>query len=143
MRGEGDPRRQCFAEGHVDGSPSAQQVVVANGDVATAIEQLRRRRPRHHVDGAAGGVLPEQRALRPAQHLDALDVEEVRVQRERRSDVDAIHVVGDGRIGDGVLVGLVANAADGNDGLEALVLGNRDTGRHGAQVHEREDVADV
>ena len=135
------PQRRIVAERHVQRRPGANQIVVAEGHVRRAEEETRLRRCRNDVHRPAGGILPEQRALRPAQHLHALDIEEVVVQGERRGDVDAVQVVGDGRIGDGVLIRFVADAANGNDGLEALVLGHRDA-RHGRpEIHEREDVA--
>jgi hypothetical protein len=46
------------------------------------------------VDDAAGGIAPEQRALRAAQHLDALDVEELQGQATHRRLVDVIHIDG-------------------------------------------------
>src|SRR6185295_20234608 len=44
------------------------------------------------VDGAAGGVAPEQGVLRSAQHLDALHVEQPERARVRRVHGDVVHV---------------------------------------------------
>ncbi len=53
---------------------------------------------RRHVDGASGRVLAEERALRAAQHLDALDVEEVERRRRRPRVEDAVDVQADARL---------------------------------------------
>ena len=143
MRGRRGAQRQVVAKGHVQRCPGADQVVVAKRHVGGAEKDRRLRRGGDDVHRPAGGVLPEQRPLRPAQHLHPLDVEKVVVQREGRSDVDAVQVIGDGRIGDGVLVRLVADAANGDDRLEAFVLGHRDPRQRRSEVHERENVAGV
>src|SRR5690606_31777709 len=52
----------------------------------------------HDVDRATRRVTTEQRALRALQHFDALDVEEVLIERGGRHDDDAIDVRGDGLI---------------------------------------------
>ena len=50
---------------------------------------------RRQVDRAAGGVAAVERALRPAQHLDLLEIEEPRALRERRADIDAVDIDAD------------------------------------------------
>ena len=71
------------------------------------------RRVRDHVHQAGGGIAAVQRALRPAQHFDAVDVEEVGGLAGRARDVHAVLHEGGRRI---ALVGgvVVADAADGH-----------------------------
>ena len=47
---------------------------------------------RHVLDGAADGVAAVQRALGPAQHLDALDVEDVEHRALGAGDIDVVHI---------------------------------------------------
>jgi hypothetical protein len=47
------------------------------------------------VDRAGGGVLAVERALRAAQHLDLLDVEEVEHCRGGPREIDIVHVDAD------------------------------------------------
>ena len=50
---------------------------------------------RGHVDGASGRVLAKQRALRSAQHLDPLDVQQIERGRGGAREVDAVDVQAD------------------------------------------------
>jgi len=69
---------------------------------------LRRRVLQHHVDGAARRIAPEQRPLRTAQHLDALDVEQREVVGVLPRHVDTVDIGADRRVegGDGLVVAL-------------------------------------
>ena len=51
--------------------------------------------------GAADGVAAEQRALRPAQHFQPLDIHDVENGAHRAGDVDAVHVETHARLGGG------------------------------------------
>jgi hypothetical protein len=53
---------------------------------------------RGHVDRAARGVAPEQRALRAAQHLDALEVGDVEHGADRLAHEHAVDVEADLRV---------------------------------------------
>ena len=139
--GNGGPQGRGVAQREIHRCPGPHQAVVAHGDVGLAGKGFGIRGLGDHIDGAAGGVLTEQSALRAAQHLDLLHIQKIRVQRKRRRHIDAIQMVGHGGVGNGVLIGLIAHAANGNDGLETLVLGDRHPGGDAAQVHERDDVA--
>src|SRR5690606_22447802 len=53
---------------------------------------------RNHADRTAEAVLAEERALRAAQHLDALDVHQVEGRTEERAVVDVVDVYADARL---------------------------------------------
>ena len=59
------------------------------------------------------------------------------MQCKRRGHIDAIEVVGDRWVGDRILVSFVANAADRDNRLEALVLGDIYPGCDCAEVNKR------
>jgi hypothetical protein len=60
--------------------------------------ELARRVLGNEVDGAADGVPPEQRALRPAQDLDLLQVGEVENLAASAGDIDAIDIEADAAV---------------------------------------------
>jgi hypothetical protein len=66
---------RAVAEGHVDHGLEAPHVVIADGALDIAFEPAGRLLG-YEEDGAARGIAAEQRALRPLQHLDILQVEE-------------------------------------------------------------------
>jgi hypothetical protein len=95
---EGEARRHLVIDdGGVEHALGAQIAAIAAGDLAEivflhlGIVGDDRDRPAHHI-------APEQRALRPAQHLDALDIVEVGVQVVVEDVVDVIHEIGDRRV---------------------------------------------
>ena len=103
---------QHVVDGHVDHAFEVAQVVVAQRGVDLALEPIFRL-VGDEVDGTCGGVSPVQRALRPAQHLDALQVEERGTGRLRAAEVDPVNLEGGGRVAH--LGGVAADdAADGN-----------------------------
>jgi hypothetical protein len=63
--------------------------------------------PREHADRAAGAVTAEERALRAAQHLDALNVDQAHDGARRARHEDVVDVVADA-----ALAGGAAAAAD-------------------------------
>ena len=71
------------------------QVAVVQLEVGSRREA---RLARRDVDGAGRGVLAEQRALRSAQHLDLIDVEEVERRRRRPRVEHAVDVEADARL---------------------------------------------
>ena len=71
---------------------------------------------RHDADHAGRGVLTEQRALRAAQHLDALHIDEVADGAGRARAVDAVDEHTDRGL-DARVVGAVAEAADDEVGV--------------------------
>ena len=73
----GDPALDHIAERHIDGA--AQAVFIAVAGIATFQEtaEIRARALGNDVDDAGRGVLAEQRALRAAQHFQAVDVDQV------------------------------------------------------------------
>ncbi len=75
IRNARDAQRGLFAERQVDRALALQLAVVAGLEFDIAAELADLRLLRQHVDGAARGIAAVQRALRPAQHFDALDVE--------------------------------------------------------------------
>ena len=70
---------------------------------------------RHHVHGTGGGVLAEQRALRAAQDLDALDVEQIAERLPRTAPIDAVDESAHG----GLEADVVAGRADAADAQRA------------------------
>ena len=75
--------------------PAPGVVVVADDQVGVTFEHVRRLRG-HDVDHAADGVDSEQRPLRPAQYLDALDVEEIELRLGVVAEEHLIDVEADG-----------------------------------------------
>ncbi len=67
---------------------------IADAAFETAAE-LAGRLLRHDTDRAAFGIAPEQRALRTAQDLDALDVEQGGVEALLAAEIDAIDIDAD------------------------------------------------
>nr|ART40412.1 K711 [uncultured bacterium] len=92
---------------------------------------------------AAFGVAAEQSALRSAQHLDALHIEQRRVQALLAAQIDAVDIDADALITRG-LVGVERHDAANADGQRGLArLEGRDAQRgHGAvgQVHQALDM---
>src|SRR5581483_7493506 len=78
---------------------------------AVQLELIEARARGHDIDRAGGRVLAEQRALRAAQNLDAIDIVEVEERAGRATDHDAVDY---GRHGGLHAIGKVerANAAD-------------------------------
>ena len=92
--------RQRHAAGHLvaertrDRALGLHEVVVAVAELEVVFGG-EARLARRHEDRAGRRVLAEQRALRPAQHLDALDVDEVERRRRRPRVQHAVDVVAD------------------------------------------------
>ncbi len=81
--------RERVAERAAERSLRVDLVVLPEDQVGVALERVGRP-PADEVNQPARRVTPEQRALRPAQHLDALEVEELEGQPARGR---AVHVV--------------------------------------------------
>jgi hypothetical protein len=97
----GDACGEPFAERRVQRALDLRVVVVAVLPLDVAAEHAGFRGFRDHVDRAARGVAPVQRALRAAQYRDLLDVvvlglEQAREQDRDLVDMDAHTVVGAG-----------------------------------------------
>ena len=86
------------------------------------------------VDHAGGRVLAEQRALRPAQHLDPLDLAQVQRLLAGADQHDAVHHGGDRRFN----AGRGGDRADAADEDRAVLVR-----RAGAEVDRRDDRRDV
>ena len=82
----GNARREALAQGHVQGHLQAPVRVIAHFHINEPFPLVELRALGDEVDGAAGGVAAEQRALGSAQDFHALHVEEL----------DGIEVGGDG-----------------------------------------------
>src|SRR5882724_5545441 len=98
-----DSQGQVVSEGNI--RPPRQfdtaEVTAGEGDGTTA---LWIRCSADHVDYAAGRILPEQGALRTAQHLDSIKIEKVQDTGLRTRHVDAIDIEADTRIDQGILI---------------------------------------
>ena len=108
---------ECIAERHVEDAGHvvhfARVVIRLDAEADLAFE-LVGGRLRREVERAAQRVATEIRALRTAQHLDSLHVDQQRVRHtaRHRGDAEFIEVVAD-RVHDGVLAGdEVVDAAD-------------------------------
>ena len=84
----GEALAQLLGDGDVDHAADAALVVVAQFERQVAGECASGALGDHR-QGAAGGVAAEQRALRAAQHLDALEIIELVLRRE--SDRGPVH----------------------------------------------------
>ncbi len=113
----------------------AQRLQVSEPDALRGGERLARRL-RDHVQRAADRVAAVERPLRPAQHLDPLEVQEVAEHHRRPREVHAVQVHGRARVGAGE-DDVRPDAADRELG-EAGVLGEGDAGRPpGRVLHAR------
>jgi hypothetical protein len=95
--------------------------------------------PAHDVERACERVAPEQRALRPAQHFDVVDIEQVEVRAEQHRVIDIVDVEGDRRLAGEPGIAR-ADAADERRharterALHAAELGIRHDGREIAHI---------
>jgi hypothetical protein len=104
---------EVFAERKANGASPSSLSKVADVHVDVAVRAvLGIRPPRDEVDRAAGGIAPEQRVLRAAQHLDALHVEQAELAGEWRDLRHLVEVQADGLLRREVKV-LRADAANG------------------------------
>ena len=125
----GDAEGEGVGEGAGDLTLQDTLVVVADAgfDEAAPVEVGLLR---HDADHAGRGVLTEQRALRAAQHLDALHIDEVADGAGRARAVDAVDEHTDRGL-DARVVGAVTEAADDEVGVgRGLQL------RHAQRRHE-------
>jgi hypothetical protein len=95
------------------------------------------RRPARVLDHAERGVLAEQRALRPTQDLDALEIREILV---RHADVAQEHVVDDDADGGlhVVVAARFADAADRHARAPCVRRRRRQAGRALSEIGDRE-----
>ena len=91
------------------------------------------RRAGADVQHPGGGVLAEQGALRTAQQLQLLDVQQVEHGHSRTSQVDVVEV-DPGAAFQAVAGGVVADAAHGDARLPRMDVGDIDAGQHLLQV---------
>ena len=129
-------QRRVVAQRGVERAGQPQRGVVAEGDFAVG-GALEARLAGDHVDDAGRGVLAEQGALRPLQHLDALQLAEVAEADAVARAVDAV----DHHADRGFQADVVAHRADAADarGGDGLALGAGD----GQARHQDLQVLDV
>ena len=94
----GQPHRSDFAERGVERQHRAPRVVIAIADRALGVEFAELRLVRDDVDRAAGRVATVECSLRPAQHLDPLEIFGFEPAADGGADVDPIDVERDRRI---------------------------------------------
>ena len=132
---------QCglFSDGQVEARGEPEFGIVAGRQFRMG-RRLEVRTLGHHVDHAGRCVLAEQGALRPLQHLDALELAEVAKAHPVARAVDAVDDHADRRL----QAGVVAHRADATDarGGQRLALGAGD-GQAGHQHLQVLDVADA
>src|SRR3546814_9444510 len=69
----------------------------------------------------------------PAQHLDALDIDERLVDRRRLAEIDAVEIDADAAV-EADVAARCTDAADHDRRAEARTLGNHDVGDIGSEV---------
>ena len=139
---EGEARqahRHALAEGQIHGAFQTLVPVVAVFDVQEAARLAQFRPLGDEVDGAAGGVAPEQRALGPAQYLHALHVEELDGVQVRRHG-DFVQVQGHAGLA-GAPDHQIADAADAEARTAEVGGGERHVRRVELQVRRVDDLA--
>src|SRR3546814_14394862 len=87
----------ALGEGDVDAAGERPCVIIAVAHFGIG-RKIIARLGGHKVDRARYGVLAEQGALRPAQHLDALDIDERLVDRRRLAEIDAVELAADAAV---------------------------------------------
>ncbi|MNJ30382.1 hypothetical protein D3C77_249800 [compost metagenome] len=112
----GDGRRdaELVIEGQLGRGDQVALVVAAVGGADLAFRLVGVDALGDVFDGAADGVAAVQGALRAAQDLDALDVEDVQHRRLRAGDIDVVHIEADAGLEAPQRV-LLAHAADEGD----------------------------
>ncbi len=95
------------------------------------------------IDRAAGGVAPIKRALRPAQHFGMIDIEEVIGELAGTAEIDAILIDADAALQPVADLGGAADAADRQDGLARIGLGQVQIRRHLLQLSRGLDAQQV
>ncbi len=88
--GDRNARRESIAQRHVECAVQLHPVVIAIAEVEIALGLAEPWRAADQIDRAAGGVLAVKRALRAAQHLDALKVEHRDAQEREIALVDLV-----------------------------------------------------
>ncbi len=116
--------------GEVDVELAVVLAVVAHAGAHPALE-LAGRRLGDDAHRTAFGVAPEQRALRPAQHLDPLDVEQRGVEALLAAEIDAVDIDADALVARG-LVGVERHDPADADGQRRLARFER---RHAQARH--------
>ncbi len=124
---------------HVVGDRAADQRIGVIEGIVAALQphfafELIGRALRDHVDRAADGVAPVQRALRAAQNFGALDEQRGRRGVRHRSREDAVRVQRDGGIG----ADRVRQTSDAAD-RETIVISVSDARREASEIFHRVD----
>ncbi len=120
----------------------AVERAIGGFDVSAAVTV---RALREQLDGAAERVLAGERALRTAQHFDAVDVEQVEHRAQQDAVVDVIDVDADARF-EGEAAVVLADAADVGlrDGAEARgTLHAHDVRRERGDIGDRGGAASL
>jgi hypothetical protein len=110
----GAAHRQAAADGRLARDHQVGLVVAAVGPLSLAAGLVSEALG-HVLDRAADGVAAVQRALRAAQHFDALDVEHVEHRALRAIDVDVVDIEADAGLVAPQRI-LLADAADVGSG---------------------------
>ena len=124
----GDTDRQIVGDGQVEHALQTQRVVIAVFDFACGMDGVHPRLGVDEVYDAAGGVAAEQRALRAAQHFNALKIEEFGFEQAGGEQRHAFGVDGGGGIA-GHAHAQIADAANGEAGTGEVALGEGDVGQ--------------
>ncbi len=121
-----------FAERPGNRAAALEVAVLPAGDLDGALGS-EGRRAGADVQHPGGGVLAEQGALRTAQQLQLLDVQQVEHGHSRPPQVDVVEV-DPGAAFQAVAGGVVADAAHGDARLPRMDVGDIDAGQHLLQV---------
>ena len=130
---------QRVGDRQVEHALEAQRVVIAILGFASGMDAVQLRLGVDEVDHAAGGVAAEQRALRAAQHFDALQIEEFGFEQAGGEQRHAFGVDGRGAIA-GHAHAKIADPADGEAGTGEVALGEGDVGQRQLDVERVVDL---
>ena len=133
-----DPNGDHIVDGNVDRRFAANGVVVAVLELAVTLECANHGLLRDDIDRAAGRRAPIEGSLRPAQHLNAIDVEIGETLLLTTTDECAIDVVGNAKF---ALAGLIRRGDATNADVRAEAA--RADVQAGNQVLQIRDVVDA
>ena len=128
-----DPRGQGIADGHVDHALGLDAVVIAVFEFAPPGELAHFGLRGDDVDHARSRVAPEQRALRPTQHLDPLEVEIFGLEQARAEQRRSVGVDRGGAVA-GDAHAQIADPANGEAGRGEIGFGEGDVGQRQLEV---------
>ncbi len=130
----GKTDRKGARERQIDRRAQVRQIEGAELHVGVSLDRVEGRQNGNDVERAADRVLSEYGALRPAQHLDVVDVQKAQAQGERVRDEYSVLMNGDRPRGAVVLGRVQSDAANGEIEVVAVALADDEAGNHAIQI---------